>query len=76
MDLTPPPTAKGMLASSPTSFTKSKESSTKRLNLMVKRGREVDVEYSRKFIIDRINKLLGYEFINEIKLTTFKNKKK
>jgi len=60
----------------PKSFKKSKESSTKRLNLMVKRGREVDVEYSRKFLIDRINKFLGYEFVNKIKLITFKDKKK
>ena len=60
----------------PKSFKNSKESSIKRLNLMVKRGREVDVEYSRKFLIDRINKFLGYEFINKIKLTTFKDKKK
>ena len=60
----------------PKSFKKSNESSTKRLNLMVKRGREVDVEYSRKFLIDRINKFLGYEFVNKIKLITFKDKKK
>ena len=60
----------------PKSFKKFKESSTKRLNLMVKRGREVDVEYSRKFLIDRINKFLGYEFVNKIKLITFKDKKK
>ena len=33
----------------PKSFKNSRESSIKRLNLMVKRGREVDVEYSRKF---------------------------
>ena len=57
-------------------YPKSKKTSSKRLNLMVKRGHEVDVEYSRKFLIDRINKFLGYEFINKIKLTTFKNKKK
>ena len=60
----------------PKSFKRSKESSIKRLNLMVKRGREVDVEYSRKFLIDRINKFLGYEFVNKIKLITFKDKKK
>ena len=46
----------------------------KSLNLMVKRGHEVDVEYSRKFLIDRINSFLGYEFINKIKLVTLKKK--
>lgn len=60
----------------PKSFKNSKETSAKRLNLMVKRGHEVDVEYSRKFLIDRINKFLGYEFINKIKLITFKEKEK
>ena len=43
---------------------------------MVKRGKEVDVEYSRNFIIERINKFLGYEFVNKIKLSNFKDKKK
>ena len=43
---------------------------------MVKRGREVDNEYSRKFLIDRINKFLGFRFINKIKLTSFKEKEK
>ena len=60
----------------PKSFKNYKELSIKRLNLMVKRGHEVDVEYSRKFLIDRINKFLGYKFINQIKLTTFNDKKK
>ena len=50
----------------PKSFKNSKESSIKSLNLMVKRGHEVDVEYSRNFLIDRINNFLGYEFINKI----------
>ena len=43
---------------------------------MVKRGREIDVEYSRKIIIDRINSFLEQKFINEIKLITYKIKKK
>ena len=60
----------------PKSFKNYKELSIKRLNLMVKRGNEVDVEYSRNFIIKRINKFLGYEFVNKIKLSTFKDKKK
>ena len=43
---------------------------------MVKRGKETDVEYSRKIIIDRINSFLGYEFVNTIKLITYKDNKK
>tara|TARA_Y100000992_G_scaffold302314_1_gene276013 strand:- start:940 stop:1287 length:348 start_codon:yes stop_codon:yes gene_type:complete len=58
------------------SYPKSFKNSTKILNLMVKRGREVDIEYSRKFLIDRINKFLGFRFINKIKLTSFKEKEK
>ena len=57
------------------SFKNSKESSIKSLNLMVKRGHKVDVEYSRKFLIDRINTFLGYEFINKIKLRHFKKRR-
>tara|TARA_B100001540_G_scaffold131138_1_gene116750 strand:- start:21 stop:380 length:360 start_codon:yes stop_codon:yes gene_type:complete len=60
----------------PKSFRNSKGTSIKRLNLMVKRGHEVDIEYSRKFLLDRINKFLGFEFINKIKLTTFKEKER
>ena len=58
----------------PKSFKNSKESSIKRLNLMVKRGREVDVEYSRKVIIDRINTFFGYEFVNNIRIIPFEDK--
>ena len=60
----------------PKSFKNYEKLSIKRLNLMVKRGNEVDVEYSRNFIIKRINKFLGYEFVNKITLSTFENTKK
>ncbi len=60
----------------PKSFKNSNKLGASCLNIMVKRGHEVDVEYSRKFLIDRINKFLGYEFVNKIKLITFKDKKK
>tara|TARA_Y100000590_G_C15509876_1_gene934996 strand:- start:532 stop:888 length:357 start_codon:yes stop_codon:yes gene_type:complete len=59
----------------PKSFKNIKNSGIKQLNIMVKRGKEVDVEYSRKIIIDRINSFLGYEFINSIKLVNYKDKK-
>ena len=42
---------------------------------MVKKGFEVDVEYSRNIIIDKINDFLGYEFVNKIKLIPYKDKK-
>ena len=63
-------------ACKPKSFKNLKNLGIKRLNIMVKRGKEIDVEYSRKIIIDRINSFLGYEFVNTIKLITYKDKKK
>ena len=63
-------------ACSPKSFKSIKSSEIKKINIVVKRGREIDVEYSRKIIIDRINSFLGYEFVNTIKLITYKDKQK
>jgi len=51
------------------------------LVLAIKRGDEIQVEYSKKEIIDKINSYFGYKLIGEIKLQTFnstidnKNKK-
>ena len=38
---------------------------------MVKRGHEVEVEYSKKIIIDKINIFFGYNVLEKIKLITF-----
>ena len=38
---------------------------------MVKRGNEVDLEYSKKEIIKKINIFFGYNVVDEIKLKTF-----
>ena len=57
------------------SFPKSYKSSNKlsgsRLNILVKRGNEVDVEYSKKEIIKKINIFFGYKIIDDIRLKTF-----
>ncbi len=60
---------------SPKSFKNINTSGTKLLNIMVKRGHEMDVEYSRKIIIDSINEFLGYEFVNKIKLLNLEDNK-
>ena len=60
----------------PKSFKSFNNSEIKRLNIMVKRGHEVDVEYARNAIIKKINKFLGYKFVNKIKLITYKENKK
>ena len=41
------------------------------LNIMVKRGNEVDLEYSKKEIIKKMNILFGYNVVDDIKLKTF-----
>ena len=47
------------------------------LVLAIKRGDEINIEYSKKEIINKINSYFGYKLISQIKLETFnfKNKK-
>ena len=59
----------------PKSFKSSNKLSGGTLNIMVKRGHEVDTEYSKKIIIDKINKFFGYKVIEKIKLITFEGDK-
>ena len=40
---------------------------------MVKRGHEVDLEYSRKQIIDKMNSFFGYTVVEKLKFITFDN---
>ena len=41
------------------------------LSIMVKRGNEVDLEYSKKEIIKKMNIFFGYNVVDDIKLKTF-----
>ena len=41
------------------------------LILAVKRGDEINIEYGKKDIINKINSYFGYKLINEIRLETF-----
>jgi|TARA_B110000438_G_C15810428_1_gene649401 hypothetical protein len=63
----------------PKSIKMPKDSAGGLLVLAVKRGNEIDIEYSKKKIIDKINSYFGYKLINGIKLQTdnseIKNKK-
>ena len=54
----------------PRSFKSSKINGS-HLIIMVKRGNEVDLEYSKKNIIKRINAYFGYSVVNNLKLNTF-----
>ena len=40
------------------------------LILSVERGNEINIEYSKKEIINKINSYFGYQLINEIRLKT------
>ena len=41
------------------------------LVVLVERGNEINVEYSKKEIINKINSYFGYQLISEIRLQTF-----
>jgi hypothetical protein len=43
---------------------------------MVKRGHEVDLEYSKKKIIDNMNSFFGYSVIEKLKFISFDEEKK
>ena len=55
----------------PKSFKNSNRLSAGCLNIMVKRGHEIDMEYSKKLIINKINSYFGHNVVEKIKLTTF-----
>jgi len=61
----------------PKSIKMKKKGSHGLLVLSIQRGDEINVEYSKKKIIDKINSYFGYKLIDEIKLQTFnvENKK-
>ena len=55
----------------PKSFRNSNKVGMNTLSIMVKRGQEVEVEYSKKIIIDKINSYFGYIAVQKLKLITF-----
>ena len=54
----------------PKSIKMKKGDSEGTLVLAIKRGDEINIEYSKKEIINKINSYFGYKLINEIKLQT------
>ena len=46
------------------------------LILSVERGNEINIEYSKKEIINKINSYFGYKLINEIRIQTFNSANK
>ena len=60
----------------PKSFKNSNKFGVSTLLIMVKRGHEVDLEYSKKEIMDRMNNFFGKTVVEKIKFTTFDEEKK
>ena len=44
--------------------------------MSVERGNEINVEYSKKEIMNKINSYFGYKLINEIRIQTFNSANK
>ena len=59
----------------PKSFKNSNKLRSGYLLIMVKRGHEVDMEYSKKQILDKINSYFGYSVVEKLKLVSFDDSK-
>ena len=59
----------------PKSFKNSNRFGASTLLIMVKRGHEVDLEYSKKQVMDKINGFFGYKVVEKLKFTSFENEK-
>ena len=59
----------------PKSFRHSNKFGVSTLSIVVKRGHEVDLEYSKKEIIDKMNNFFGYSVVEKLKFTSFNDEK-
>ena len=59
----------------PKSFKNSNKFGVSTLLVMVKRGNEVDLEYSKKEIMNKMNSFFGYSVVESLKLTSFDDEK-
>ena len=59
----------------PKSFKNSNRFGVSTLLIMVKRGHEVDLEYSKKEIMDKMNRFFGYSVVEKLKFTCFDDQK-
>ncbi len=60
----------------PKSYKNSNKFNVSTLLIMVERGCEIDVEYSKKEIINRMNAYFGNSVVEKIKIVSFNNEKK
>ncbi|MDA7756093.1 DUF721 domain-containing protein [Candidatus Pelagibacter sp.] len=57
----------------PKSFKNSNKFGVSTLQIMVKRGHEVDLEYSKKEIMDKMNSFFGYAVVEKLKFISFED---
>jgi len=57
----------------PKSFKNSNKFGVSTLQIMVKRGHEIDLEYSKKVIMDKMNSFFGYAVVEKLKFISFDN---
>ena len=57
----------------PKSFKNSNKLGPNTLQIMVKRGHEIDLEYSKREIIDKMNTFFGYAVVEKLKFISFDN---
>ena len=57
----------------PKSFKSSSLLGSSYLIIMVKRGHEVDLEYSKKSILEKLNSYLGYNAVEKLKFVSFED---
>ena len=57
----------------PKSFKNSNRFGVSTLLVMVKRGHEVDLEYSKKEIMNKMNSFFGYSVVEKLKFVSFDN---
>ena len=57
----------------PKSFKNSNRFGVSTLSIMVKRGHEIDMEYSKKEIIDKMNSFFGYLVVEKLKFICFQS---
>jgi hypothetical protein len=55
----------------PKTFKNSNKFGVSTLHVMVKRGHEVDLEYSKKKIMDKMNSFFGYTVVEKLKFISF-----
>ena len=60
----------------PKSFKNSNRFGVSTLIVMVRRGHEVDLEYSKKEIIEKMNSFFGYLVVEKLKFISFDDEKK